>query len=196
MKDNSTSEGKQTFLWCRKLQWRLKIRKLTCRSNASCRRLQSFGDCYRHQPIRMGARLLTTATKRRPSAYLGIHERPSCRTPRQQTGRYRKPCRCQVQEAFASCQIRNVFLINAPLPCAVRYFSAFLYPRLNEVDQPGSRQQTRKNANVYQNFQVVNDAVLTGIAKLLQDPRPTLEEKDLGSSKIAASLSLGLCCKI
>ncbi|KAF9338154.1 RNA polymerase II transcription factor B subunit 4 [Podila minutissima] len=71
--------------------------------------------------------------------------------------------------------------------------SSFLYPKLNEVDQPGSKQQTRKNANVYQNFQVVNDAVLTGIAKLLQDPRPTLEEKDLGSSKIAASLSLGLC---
>ncbi|KAG0051059.1 RNA polymerase II transcription factor B subunit 4 [Gryganskiella cystojenkinii] len=68
--------------------------------------------------------------------------------------------------------------------------SKFLYPTLNE---PGSKVQTKKDANVYQNFKVVNDAVLAGIAKLLSDRKPTLEEKDLGSSKIAASLSLGLC---
>ncbi|KAF9925186.1 RNA polymerase II transcription factor B subunit 4 [Linnemannia zychae] len=70
--------------------------------------------------------------------------------------------------------------------------SKFLYPTPNETI-PGGKVQTKKDANVYQNFKVVNDAVLTGITRLLQDPRPTLEEKDLGSSKIAASLSLGLC---
>ncbi|KAF9351819.1 RNA polymerase II transcription factor B subunit 4 [Mortierella sp. AD094] len=70
--------------------------------------------------------------------------------------------------------------------------SKFLYPTLNETT-PGGKMQTKKDANVYQVFKVVNDAVLLGITKLLQDPRPTLEEKDLGSSKIAASLSLGLC---
>ncbi|KAG0209116.1 RNA polymerase II transcription factor B subunit 4 [Mortierella sp. GBA30] len=70
--------------------------------------------------------------------------------------------------------------------------SKFLYPTLNELT-PGSKVQTKTDANVYQVFKVVNDAVLSGIARLLQDPGPTLEEKDLGSSKIAASLSLGLC---
>jgi len=63
------------------------------------------------------------------------------------------------------------------------------------LNDPGSKVQTKKDVNVYQNFKVVNDAVLAGIAKLLSDRKPTLEEKDLGSSKIAASLSLGLCCK-
>ncbi|GJJ75542.1 transcription initiation factor TFIIH subunit 3 [Entomortierella parvispora] len=70
--------------------------------------------------------------------------------------------------------------------------SQFLYPTLNDHIL-GSTQQTEKDANVYQNFKVVNDAVLSGIRGLLEDHRPTLEEKDLGSSKIAASLSLGLC---
>jgi hypothetical protein len=60
---------------------------------------------------------------------------------------------------------------------------------------PGGKVLTKKDANAYQSFKVVNDAVLAGITRLLQDPRPTLEEKDLGSSKIAASLSLGLCCE-
>jgi transcription initiation factor TFIIH subunit 3 len=72
--------------------------------------------------------------------------------------------------------------------------SKFLYPTLHGQTH-GSSQQTEKDANVYQNFKVVNDAVLSGIGKLLSDHRPTLEEKELGSSKIAASLSLGLCCK-
>ncbi|KAF9906600.1 RNA polymerase II transcription factor B subunit 4 [Linnemannia zychae] len=70
--------------------------------------------------------------------------------------------------------------------------SKFLYPTPSETI-PGGKVQTKKDANAYQSFKVVNDAVLTGITRLLQDPRPTLEEKDLGSSKIAASLSLGLC---
>ncbi|KAF9990295.1 RNA polymerase II transcription factor B subunit 4 [Mortierella antarctica] len=70
--------------------------------------------------------------------------------------------------------------------------SKFLYPTLNELT-PGSKVQTKKDANVYQVFKVVNDAVISGISRLLQDPGPTLQEKDLGSSKIAASLSLGLC---
>lgn len=70
--------------------------------------------------------------------------------------------------------------------------SKFLYPTLNEM-MPGSKVESKKDANVYPVFKVVNDAVLTGIKKLLQDPGPTLEEADLGSSKIAASLSLGLC---
>ncbi|KAG0020607.1 RNA polymerase II transcription factor B subunit 4 [Entomortierella chlamydospora] len=70
--------------------------------------------------------------------------------------------------------------------------SKFLYPTLNEAT-PGSKVQTKKDANVYQVFKVINDAVLLGITKLLEDTSPTLEEKDLGSSKIAASLSLGLC---
>ncbi|KAF9187062.1 RNA polymerase II transcription factor B subunit 4 [Haplosporangium sp. Z 767] len=70
--------------------------------------------------------------------------------------------------------------------------SKFLYPTLNEPI-PGGKVDTKRDANVYQVFKVVNDAVLSGITKLLQDTRPTLEERDLGSSKIAASLSLGLC---
>ncbi|KAG0274901.1 RNA polymerase II transcription factor B subunit 4 [Linnemannia exigua] len=70
--------------------------------------------------------------------------------------------------------------------------SKFLYPTPNETI-PGGKVQTKKDANAYQSFKIVNDAVLAGITRLLQDPRPTLEEKDLGSSKIAASLSLGLC---
>ena len=75
------------------------------------------------------------------------------------------------------------------------HYSKFLYPTLHDHTH-GSTQQTEKDANVYQNFKVVNDAVLSGIGRLLADQRPTLEEKDLGSSKIAASLSLGLCCKM
>ncbi|KAG0285449.1 RNA polymerase II transcription factor B subunit 4 [Linnemannia gamsii] len=70
--------------------------------------------------------------------------------------------------------------------------SKFLYPTPNEMI-PGGKVPTKKDANAYQNFKVVNDAVLEGIKRLLADPKPTLEEKDLGSSKIAASLSLGLC---
>ncbi|ORZ20888.1 TFIIH subunit Tfb4/p34 [Lobosporangium transversale] len=70
--------------------------------------------------------------------------------------------------------------------------SKFLYPELNGPI-PGGRVGTKKDANAYQVFKVVNDAVQSGIAKLLQDPRPALEERDVGSSKIAASLSLGLC---
>ncbi|KAK3826312.1 MAG: TFIIH subunit Tfb4/p34 [Linnemannia elongata] len=70
--------------------------------------------------------------------------------------------------------------------------SKFLYPTPNEPI-PGGKVPTKKDANAYQSFKVVNEAVLEGIERLLRDPKPTLEEKDLGSSKIAASLSLGLC---
>lgn len=73
--------------------------------------------------------------------------------------------------------------------------SKFLYPTPNEPI-PGGKVPTKKDANAYQSFKVVNEAVLEGIERLLRDPKPTLEEKDLGSSKIAASLSLGLCCKL
>ncbi|KAG0078442.1 RNA polymerase II transcription factor B subunit 4 [Linnemannia elongata] len=70
--------------------------------------------------------------------------------------------------------------------------SKFLYPTPNEPI-PGGKVPTKKDANAYQSFKVVNEAVLEGIERLLRDPKPTLDEKDLGSSKIAASLSLGLC---
>ncbi|KAF8945839.1 RNA polymerase II transcription factor B subunit 4 [Haplosporangium gracile] len=70
--------------------------------------------------------------------------------------------------------------------------SKFLYPTPNEPI-PGGKVPTKKDANAYQSFKVVNEAVLEGIERLLRDPKPTLKEKDLGSSKIAASLSLGLC---
>ncbi|KAF9551947.1 RNA polymerase II transcription factor B subunit 4 [Mortierella hygrophila] len=70
--------------------------------------------------------------------------------------------------------------------------SKFLYPTPNEPI-PGGKVPTKKDANAYQSFKVVNEAVLEGVERLLRDPKPTLEEKDLGSSKIAASLSLGLC---
>jgi len=81
------------------------------------------------------------------------------------------------------------------LVCIQPYNSKFLYPTLNELT-PGSKTESKKDANVYPVFKVVNDAVLTGIKKLLQDPGPSLEEADTGSSKIAASLSLGLCCRL
>lgn len=87
---------------------------------------------------------------------------------------------------------RSVYLMPA---CIKPYDSKFLYPTLNELT-PGSKIESKKDANVYPVFKVVNDAVLTGIKKLLQDPGPTLEEADTGSSKIAASLSLGLCCRL
>ncbi|KAG9069032.1 RNA polymerase II transcription factor B subunit 4 [Linnemannia hyalina] len=74
----------------------------------------------------------------------------------------------------------------------VRYNGKFLYPTPNEPI-PGGKVPTKKDANAYQSFKVVNEAVLEGVERLLRDPKPTLEEKDLGSSKIAASLSLGLC---
>ncbi|KAF9582598.1 RNA polymerase II transcription factor B subunit 4 [Lunasporangiospora selenospora] len=74
-----------------------------------------------------------------------------------------------------------------------RLKSKFLYPKLNEPEPPGSKMPTKKDANVYQVFQVVSDAVLSGIERLLKDSDIALQENDLGCSKIAAALSLGLC---
>ncbi|KAG0263122.1 RNA polymerase II transcription factor B subunit 4 [Actinomortierella ambigua] len=69
--------------------------------------------------------------------------------------------------------------------------SKFVYP--SDHHEPGVRTQVKKDANVYQTFKVADDAVLEGIDELLRDFEPTLAEKNPGSSKIAASLSLGLC---
>ncbi|KAG0233133.1 RNA polymerase II transcription factor B subunit 4 [Actinomortierella wolfii] len=71
--------------------------------------------------------------------------------------------------------------------------SKFLYPKPSDLHESSVKPQVKKDANVYQTFKLADDAVLEGIDQLLRDFEPTLEEKNRGSSKIAAALSLGLC---
>lgn len=78
--------------------------------------------------------------------------------------------------------------------------SKFLYPLAGGEEATAtaiSKENNKRNANMYPNFQFVTDQIVHSLQDLFKDTDVSFLEKDTGvSSMITGAFSMALCCKL
>lgn len=84
--------------------------------------------------------------------------------------------------------------------CVSTYNSKFLYPLAGGEEATAtaiSKENNKRNANMYPNFQFVTDQIVHSLQDLFRDTDVSFLEKDTGvSSMITGAFSMALCCKL
>lgn len=79
-------------------------------------------------------------------------------------------------------------------------YSKFLYPLAGGEEATAtaiSKENNKRNANMYPNFQFVTDQIVHSLQDLFRDTDVSFLEKDTGvSSMITGAFSMALCCKL